>query len=150
MTPLQLRILLHYSYDVRDYRDSVDWEPANSPAVQEALHFFERHELISPIMSAEDWNIINPRGHKVPQYQITDRGRAMVKSLCEVKLPRRGWMPSMTPEQRLVQEVTYAIMRAFFDRPVEEQQIDVCAPDQEDLAKAAIAEVRKYDLESTP
>lgn len=56
----------------------------------------------------------------------------------------------MTPEQQLVQEVTYALLRAFFDRPIEEQNISVTAQDHEDLAKAAIAAVRKYDTERLP
>ena len=44
----------------------------------------------------------------------------------------------------MVERVAGAIMRAYFSRPVEEQTVlNVSVPDQEDLARAAIAAMRE-------
>ncbi len=47
----------------------------------------------------------------------------------------------------LEEEVAGAIMRAFFSRSVEEQQINVCVADQLDLARAAIESYRDDEIE---
>lgn len=44
----------------------------------------------------------------------------------------------------LEDEVNYAIMRAFFSRPVEEQNFTASPSDNEDLAKAAIEAMNKW------
>ena len=47
----------------------------------------------------------------------------------------------------LEEEVAGAIMRAFFSRPVEEQQINVCLADQLDLARSAIESYKDEEIE---
>lgn len=76
MTPLQLAMLIHYAGVAEPYAKG-DPDHANSPAVSN-----QRQELIRMELLVADHN---PHSG----YAVTDRGKAHVKALCELRLPVR-------------------------------------------------------------
>lgn len=77
MTPLHIEIMLHYNASPDDYREG----DFSAPAVREALDLFLSEYLIE-------------HGGRRPStnYQITDRGLAYVRFLCEMPLPVNSWV----------------------------------------------------------
>lgn len=80
MSPLEISILLHYSWSTRDYREG----DFGAPAVREAIdRFYKVDELLKPTPEAlrGTWGA----------YVITDRGRAFIKALTDMPLPVCVW-----------------------------------------------------------
>jgi len=89
MSPLKIKMLLHYYAHVMDYRDEVDTAHACSPAVSEAIVDFLRSDLIvekNPGWAGQD------RKSREAQYRVTDKGMAMVEHLCAVQIPICKWV----------------------------------------------------------
>lgn len=81
MTPLEINILLHYYCCASDFRGG----DFTAPAVREAIDHFRGNPGL--LMENQD----RPRGMGAC-YAITERGRAHVRSLCEVQLPIQKWV----------------------------------------------------------
>ena len=75
MTPLQIKMLLHYYTIAKPYSDG-DACHADSPAVME-----QRAELCSLQLLEGD--------SSVSGYKTTDRGEFFVKHICSLPLPQR-------------------------------------------------------------
>lgn len=91
MSPLMIKMLLHYYACARDYRDEVPRLHAVSPAVKEAISSFISWDLITPLMSDADWQRQDVM-ERVSQYAVSDRGRAMVDAYMAVRLPVIQWV----------------------------------------------------------
>ena len=100
MSPMQIRMLLHYSWSTVDYHSDEPAGHASSPAVSEAMEFFLRTGLLKSRFGDHGWAIhVAPfideyQGSKVekPIFSITDKGRAMVEHLCAVQIPICKWV----------------------------------------------------------
>jgi DNA integrity scanning protein DisA with diadenylate cyclase activity len=88
MSPLKIKMLLHYYAHVQDYRDEADPAHANSPAVAEAIQDFLQQELIEE--RNPRW-VDQPANDRFSQYGVTAKGYAMVEHLCAVQIPVCHW-----------------------------------------------------------
>jgi len=68
MSPLQIRIMLHYSYS------AVKWDE-DSSAAKGAIDGFVINGML------------NSKAGLPPAYSITDKGKAYVKKLCSIPIP---------------------------------------------------------------
>jgi hypothetical protein len=91
MSPLMIKMLLHYYACARDYRDEVPGQHAASPAVKEAIEFFLEHGLIVPLFADEHWRTQDAM-QRLSQFTVSDRGRAMVDAYLAVRLPVVQWV----------------------------------------------------------
>lgn len=91
MSPLMIKMLLHYYSCARDYRDEVPGQHAASSAVKEAIAAFISWDLIIPLLPDADWQRQDVMA-RLSQYAISDRGRAMVEAYKAVKLPVIQWV----------------------------------------------------------
>lgn len=89
MSPLKIKMLLHYYASARDYRDEEPACRARSPAVTEALEDMQCAELI--MVTNPGWGGQNT-GERRSEWSVTDKGRAMVEHLCAVKVPVCKWV----------------------------------------------------------
>jgi hypothetical protein len=89
MSPLKIKMLLHYYAHVMDYRDEVDTAHACSPAVSEAIRDFLHSDLI--VEKNSGW-AGQDRKSREAQYRVTDKGMAMVEHLCAVQIPICKWV----------------------------------------------------------
>ena len=81
MSPLALKILLHYGYSPSDYRDG----NFDAPAVRQAIDYF-RNEV--------GMIEVTPRFgpvHSEAAYRLTERGQVFVDALCVLPLPEPFW-----------------------------------------------------------
>jgi hypothetical protein len=100
MSPLCIRMLLHYSWSPRDYHAEEDSAHARSPAVAEAMMAFLSAGLVTSRFTDLSWAVNQApfieeyQGSKVekPIFTITDKGRAMVEHLCAVEVPICKWI----------------------------------------------------------
>lgn len=108
MSPLQIRMLLHYYWSPEDYQCVEDAPHAASMAVAESMEFFLRSGLLKCRFGDQNWAIHAApfidewRGAKVekPIFSITEKGNAMVAHLCAVQIPICQWVqPKLTAEQ---------------------------------------------------
>lgn len=89
MSPLRIKMLLHYYAHAMDYRDEVDDAHASSGAVTEAIADFLADGLIKE--TNRDW-VIQPASCRNSQYGVTAKGEAMVKHLTDVQIPVCVWV----------------------------------------------------------
>ena len=80
MTPLEIKILLHYYTHADDYRKG----DFSAPAVSDAIKYFA-YELHPPLMKVKSI----PDGQ---YYGLTDRGRAYCEALEALPLPEIRWV----------------------------------------------------------
>lgn len=81
MNAITLHILVHYYYEVRDFRDG----DLTAPAVRDAVSQLRAQDLIAPTNGDED----------APTYELTDKGKVYVRALLRVPLPVQAWaMPA--------------------------------------------------------
>jgi hypothetical protein len=107
MSPLEIKILLHYFWSPIDYHEAEEARRVATPAVCCALEMFAKNDLLRSRYGDLSWAIDMSRctnenylGSKVerPIFSITDKGRAMVKHLCAVQIPVCKWVqPEATP-----------------------------------------------------
>jgi hypothetical protein len=84
MTPLQLEILIHYSYSAVDYRDG----DFSAPAVREAIDAFRDQSAL--LTKSENFG---------QSYTLSERGRVYIHHLLNQPLPIRTWtVPRGVPE----------------------------------------------------
>lgn len=95
MSPLKIKMLLHYYTNLMDYRDEVDAAHAASGAVREAIADFLSDGLIAE--KNPGWSG-QPETNRDSQYGVTDKGEAMVRHLMDVQIPVCIWVqpPSLT------------------------------------------------------
>jgi hypothetical protein len=91
MSPLMIKMLLHYYACARDYRDEVPGQHATSPAVLEAIQFFLKHDLLVLLTADSEWHCMDVMA-RGSQFTISDRGRAMVDAYMAVRLPVIQWV----------------------------------------------------------
>ena len=91
MSPLMIKMLLHYFSCARDYRDEVPHEHARSEAVKEAIDAFLEWELVIQSVS-DDWWASQDRETRLSQFIVSDRGRAMVEAYKAIRLPIIQWV----------------------------------------------------------
>lgn len=91
MSPLKIKMLLHYYGCARDYRDEVPCQHGQSIAVTDAIAAFLEWELIIPLVPDDYWRAQNP-ADRLSQFALSDRGRAMVDTYMAVKLPVIQWV----------------------------------------------------------
>jgi hypothetical protein len=91
MSPLMIKMLLHYYACARDYRDEVPGQHAASSAVKDAIEFFRGHNLIVELFSDEQWRAQDAMD-RPSQFTVSDRGRAMVDAYMAVRLPVVQWV----------------------------------------------------------
>jgi hypothetical protein len=91
MSPLMIKMLLHYYACARDYRDEVDHAHAHSEAVKEAIDAFLEWDLLIPTVSHDYWKA-QDKETRLAQFTVSDRGRAMVEAYKAVKLPICQWV----------------------------------------------------------
>lgn len=77
MTPLQIEILLHYSYGATDFRDG----DFSAPAVRSAINVFKDMEGML--------EVDHTTGNRA--YRLTARGQAFVNHICNLPLPTIKW-----------------------------------------------------------
>jgi len=100
MSPLQIRMLLHYSWSPVDYHDEEAKPHAESMAVAESMEFFVAAGLVKSRFEDISWAVNQApfideyQGKKVekPIFSITEKGRAMVAHLCSVQIPVCKWI----------------------------------------------------------
>lgn len=100
MSPLEIKILLHYSWSPIDYHKTEEPLHAASPAVCEALQMFLTNGLLKSRYTDINWAVSfapfhdTYQGSKIdgPIFSITDRGSAMVEHLRAVKIPVCQWI----------------------------------------------------------
>ena len=81
MSPLEIKIMLHYYCCPTDYRDG-DFA---APAVQDAIERFrDELNLLEPTQSMDVYHD--------PHYRITERGSVFVEALCNMPLPVKTWV----------------------------------------------------------
>lgn len=93
MSPLRIRMLLHYYANTIDYRDEVDPAHACSGAVTEAIHDFLQEGLIKEVNP--NWGV-QPPSNRDSQYSVTGKGEAMVGHLMAVQIPVCKWVQPST------------------------------------------------------
>jgi len=91
MSPMMIKMLLHYYACARDYRDEVPAQHANSEAVKEAIEQFLAWELIIGLLPDHAWKSQDP-STRLSQYAIAGRGRAMVEAYKAIRLPVIQWV----------------------------------------------------------
>lgn len=97
MSPLKIKMLLHYYAHTTDYAAwAFEREPqhADSPAVLEALESFVGDGLLKSRFGDVAWaarQSVNDRSDGV-MFSITEKGKAMVDHLCAVQLPVCVWV----------------------------------------------------------
>jgi hypothetical protein len=91
MSPLMIKMLLHYYACARDYRDEVPGQHAASPAVKEAIQLFLDWELLVQITPDDEWSKLDVMERRSP-FTISDRGQAMVEAYMAVRLPVIQWV----------------------------------------------------------
>lgn len=79
MTPLQIKMMLHY-YAIAEPYSEFDSAHASSPAVVE-----QRAALVCA-------ELLVPDEESPSLYQVTDRGRAYVEALQQVPMPIKKWV----------------------------------------------------------
>lgn len=89
MSPLEIKMLLHYHAMARDYRDEVVPEHANSNAVRETIESFRMLGLIE--VANKSWLTSDPAA-RASEFRTTDKGDAMVEHLCAVQVPIIKWV----------------------------------------------------------
>lgn len=98
MSPLKIRILLHYYALARDYQQAEEWHHSNSPAVYEAITGFVDDGLLRCRFGDINWacsNAVRRSGSPDTEaafFIITDKGRAMVNALMAVQIPVCRWV----------------------------------------------------------
>jgi hypothetical protein len=102
MSPLQIRMLLHYYCRTNDYQAAEDRAHACSIAVYEAMRWFVSEDVLKPRYGDLDYSIRcavpgngDPRAER-PLFSITEKGRAMVQHLCAVQVPVCKWVQPET------------------------------------------------------
>lgn len=106
MTPLAIRMLLHYSWSPQDYQSVEPREHAGSPAVCDALLLFMEEGLLRCRFGDIGWAAYKApfidwyegRPVEKPIFAITDKGRAMVEHLTEVQIPVCKWVKPEAPK----------------------------------------------------
>lgn len=97
MSPLKIKMLLHYYAHAIDYRDETKPAHACSGAVTEALYDFLRDGLIKEVNPS--W-AGQPASSRDSQYGVTAKGEAMVKHLMDVQIPVCVWVqPSVAASE---------------------------------------------------
>jgi len=91
MSPLMIKMLLHYYACARDYRDEAPGQHAASPAVKEAIQQFLDWELLIQITPDDEWSKLDVMERRSP-FTISDRGQAMVEAYMAVRLPIIQWV----------------------------------------------------------
>jgi hypothetical protein len=91
MSPLFIKMLMHYRGCARDYRDEVPGQHAASEAVKEVIQSFLAWELLIEIVPHEEWSRLDAMERRSP-FTITERGQAMVDAYMAVKLPVIQWV----------------------------------------------------------
>lgn len=99
MSPLDIKILLHYVALTTDYQQDVERAHARSPAVRQTFEFFIQQGLLKSRYTDINWAITvanpdddcDPRIER-PIFSITDKGRAMVEHICAVQIPVCKWI----------------------------------------------------------
>jgi hypothetical protein len=107
MSPLEIRILLHYSWSVVDYQQAESEGRAKSTAVRAALERLLSENLLKSRYGDKSWSIDMAASRtgeyfgsaiEHPIFAITEKGRAMVEHLCAVQIPVCKWVqPEATP-----------------------------------------------------
>lgn len=103
MSPLQIRMLLHYSWSPLDYQNEEIPAHAKSTAVGSGLCFLVENGLLSSRYGDLTWAASYDRHEmedpklEFPIFMITEKGLAMVRHLCEVSIPVCKWVQ---PEQK--------------------------------------------------
>ena len=95
MSPLCVRMLLHYHYSPIDYRQAEQKPHALSPAVSDALHWFAQQGLLKSRYGDLSWTAYQAHDDEkseFPLFTITDKGRAMVDAICDVQVPVCKWV----------------------------------------------------------
>lgn len=104
MSPLEIKILLHYSWSDIDYDQTADVTSLTShgppPAVCLAIIQFIDEGLLEARYGDLNWAVFtapfieshNGSPIERPLFTITDKGRAMVEHLCAVKIPVCKWV----------------------------------------------------------
>jgi hypothetical protein len=91
MSPLMIKMLLHYYSCARDYRDDVPGPHASSMAVKDAIEAFLEWGLLIQITPDEEWRRLDAMERRSP-FTVTERGHAMVDAYKAVKLPVIQWV----------------------------------------------------------
>ena len=91
MSPLMIKMLLHYYACARDYRDEVPASHAISCAVKEAIECFLKWDLLIPVLTEEVWRKQDAYT-RLSQFAVSDRGHAMVEAYKAVRLPVIQWV----------------------------------------------------------
>lgn len=100
MSPLQIRILLHYYWSLEDYQSAEPRKHAESTAVCAAMETFVREGLLKSRYTDISWSactapfVADNLGSPVerPIFSITDKGSAMVDHLRAVQIPVCKWV----------------------------------------------------------
>ncbi len=91
MSPLMIKMILHYYGCARDYRDEVPPDHANSLAVTDAIESFQGWDLVIPLLPDDTWRGQDP-AQRLSQFTLSDRGRALVEAYKAVRLPVIQWV----------------------------------------------------------
>ena len=84
MSPMQIKIMLHYYYSFFDFKDMT------SKASKEFHSYFVREGMLK---KHDITNLIElPEGTYESSYEITDKGKAYVELLKRVKPPKVAWV----------------------------------------------------------
>lgn len=100
MSPLQIRILLHYYARTDDYQSAEPLHHAESVAVCEVMENFAKEGLLKSRYGDISWAaciapfVADNLGSPVerPIFSITDKGSAMVDHLRAVQIPVCKWV----------------------------------------------------------
>lgn len=100
MSPMEIRMLLHYHVSPLDYHEDQEEAHARSSAVASSLQWFIQHGLLTSRYQDVHWAInVAPftdtyLGAVVdrPIFAITEKGTVMVEHLCAVKVPVCKWV----------------------------------------------------------
>jgi hypothetical protein len=95
VTPLKIKILLHYYAIASDYQQDVKEDHARSRAVGEALEFFVEQGILKPRFTDVSWCCWRANWHEDverPLFLITSKGEAMVEALMAVQIPVCKWV----------------------------------------------------------
>lgn len=85
MTPLEISILLHYSYSPEDFRQG----DFSAPAVREAI---DRFRDVDSLLTKSD--------RDGQTYALSERGRVYVEALQSLPLPIKTWLMPTTDFKR--------------------------------------------------
>jgi hypothetical protein len=106
MSPLQIKMLLHYHYSPIDFAIAEGMLSGHPPAVAESLEMFVREGLLKSRYQDISWSIheavfiktYNNGPVDKPIFSITDKGTAMVEHLCAVQIPICKWVQPETEQ----------------------------------------------------